>query len=331
YNGDGRPDILITNGQHGIRLWENTGAAPGWFRDVSDRAGLGPKGLGVGNGDFVAFADVNGDGYTDVFYNLGKGILARSDGEGKFVPDARSGLLLTGGENDKRGVAFADFDRDGDLDVFVPDPERARLYRNTGDGTFTDVLDAAGDLAADREQTFSAAWGDVNSDGAMDLFVCHPGAASRLYLGDGTGKFTDATERLCPGGFPVCFTASFADVDGDGDLDLLLNASDRAVLYLNELDVAEDRSALLVDVRAAKGVTGAVVRVLDEAGRPVGLRELTGAEGCGGQPPPAAHFGVKRGGTVTVSVGLSDGRLAQKRVTVDDPVVRVVLRDTDFK
>ena len=331
YNGDGRPDVLITNGQYGIRLYENTGRAPGWFRDVSDAAGLGRKGIGTGNGDFVAFADVNADGCTDFFYNLGKGVLARSDGEGEFVADSRSGIVLTGGENDKRGLAFADFDLDGDLDVFVPGPGRPGLYRNTGDGKFSDVLDTAGDLARERRASSAAAWGDVNNDGTPDLFVCHPDAASRLYLGDGRGKFSDVTTRVRPGGFPACVAASFADVDADGDLDLVMNQKDRTSVVLNDLDIAEGRSALLVDVQAAKGVTGAVVRVMDDAGRPVGLRELTGAEGCGGQPAPVAHFGVKRGGTVKLSVGLSDGRFAERRVSVDRRVVRIGLREKDFK
>ena len=331
YNGDGRPDVLITNGEHGIRLYENTGKPPAWFRDVSDKAGLGPKGIGVGNGDFVAFADLNTDGYTDFFYNLGKGVLARNNGDGKFLADTRSGIELPGGAGPKRGLAFADFDLDDDLDVFVPGPGRPRLYRNNNDGTFTDVLQAAGDLAGERDASFSAAWGDVNNDGAPDLFVCHTSTASQLYLGDGRGKFTDVTEQVRPGGFPSCFAASFADVDADGDLDLLMNLKDRAVLAVNELDIAEGRAALVVDVQAAKGVTGAVVRVLDDAGRPLGIRELTGAESCGGQTSPVAHFGVKRGGTVKVSVGLSDGRLAQKRVSVDRRVTRISLRERDFK
>ncbi|GAG45143.1 unnamed protein product, partial [marine sediment metagenome] len=80
YNGDGRPDILITNGEHGIRLYENTGRGPKWFRDVSDKAGLGRKGLGAGNGDFVVILDYDGDGRPDFLYNLADGVLAHNTG-----------------------------------------------------------------------------------------------------------------------------------------------------------------------------------------------------------------------------------------------------------
>jgi len=258
YNGDGRPDILITNGEHGIRLYENTGKPPEWFRDVSGRAGLGPRGIGVGNGDFVAFADVDADGCIDFFYNLGDGLLVRNNGRGRFVAEAESGIVLPG-RNAKRGICFADFDGDADLDLFVPAPRTPRLYRNNDDGTFTDVIDVAGAVSRAPGQSMSCAWGDVNNDGALDLFVCHTAGGSRLYMGAAGGLFRDATEEVAPGGFPACFAASFADVDADGDLDLLMNTKDAAVLALNDLDIGEDRAALAVDVQAARGLTGAVV------------------------------------------------------------------------
>ena len=86
YNADGRPDILITNGEHGICLFENTGKNPTRFRDVSAKAGLGPKGIGAGNGDFIVVFDYDADGYADFFYNLGRGLLVRNQCNGSFKP-----------------------------------------------------------------------------------------------------------------------------------------------------------------------------------------------------------------------------------------------------
>ena len=157
YDADGLPDVLITNGEGGIRLYRNTGKNPAAFRDVSDRAGLGPKGLGVGNGDFVVFFDYDGDGYTDFLYNLGEGVLAHNRGDGTFRAAERSGIRLPGGSDQKRGIAPADFDDDGDLDLFVPGPGKPCLYRNNNDGTFADVLDASGDLAKVADPSFAAA------------------------------------------------------------------------------------------------------------------------------------------------------------------------------
>ena len=236
YNGDGLPDALITNGEHGIRLFENTGKGPAWFRDVSDKTGLGPKGLGVGNGDFIAFADYDGDGYTDFLYNLGDGILAHNEGGKGFKLDTRSGIRFNASNEAKVGIAFADYDNDGDLDLLVPGPAKPRLYRNNNDGTFTDVAASAGDLASASEPSSAAAWGDVNNDGNLDLLVCYAKGPPRLYLGDGKGRFKDATDAAGLSGQAPAFAASFADVDDDGDLDLALSQDGRVVLVANDMD-----------------------------------------------------------------------------------------------
>ncbi|HPD17676.1 MAG TPA: VCBS repeat-containing protein [Planctomycetota bacterium] len=331
YNGDGLPDILITNGEHGICLFENTGKGPNWFRDASDKAGLGPKGLGVGNGDFIAFADYDGDGYTDFLYNLGDGVLAHNEGGKGFKLDTRAGIRIGASNEAKRGVAFADFDNDGDLDLFVPDPARPRLYRNNNDGTFTDVLAAAGDLAKLAEPCVSAAWGDVNNDGCLDLFVCLAKAPGRLFLGDGRGGFKDATAAAGLDQLPPALAASFADTDEDGDLDLVLNGEKKALVLLNDLELAPGCGSLAVSLAVATGSVGAVVRVADPQGRPLGLRELNGAEGLGGQAAPEAHFGLKAA-KVHLSVCLTDGRVAQKTLEIaPGKALRLTLDATAFK
>ena len=336
YDGDGAPDALFTNGEHGILLYKSSGSGGGGggsrrarFRDVSQAAGLGGSGLGKGNGDFVVFTDYDGDGYTDFFYNLGKGVLAHNEGDGTFALDERSGIELPGGSDYKRGVAFADFDNDGDVDLFVPAEGRPRLYRNENDGTFADVIDSAGDLAGVR-RSFSAAWGDVDADGRLDIFVSSPSGASRLYLGDGRGRFQDATERLGLSGVGPSFGASFADADGDGDLDLAVNQESKVTVALNELERRDDHGVVLVRVRARRGVVGSVVRALDERGRPAGLRELNGAEGAGGQAAPVAHLALPRG-EASISVYLSDGRVALRKIRVDGAKVVLTLRDEDFE
>ena len=327
YDGDGLPDVLITNGEHGIRLYRNTGKNPKAFADTSDAAGLGPKGLGVGNGDFVCFLDYDGDGFTDFFYNLGRGILARNTGKGAFVLVPRTGIQLP--DESKRGVAAADFDNDGDLDLFVPAEGPCRLYRNNNDGTFTDVRAAAGDLAKADDPSFAAAWGDVNSDGCLDLFVCHTGHRSRLYLGDGKGRFTDASQATGVGDLAPAYAALFTDVDGDGDLDLAVSLQDRVVIASNDLPRAARCGCITVRVQARKGLVGAVVRVLDPKGRPLGLRELNGAESCGGQAAPVAHFGLPVG-QVRLSVCLSDSRVAQQTLDVQPTHTPVTVREAQF-
>ena len=123
--------------------------------------------------------------------------------------------LLIGG-----GVAVGDIDNDGLPDVFLCSVERpAVLYHNDGDFHFTDVTAKSG-LRLDGLATLSAAFADVNGDGALDLIVGTLGGPLKLWLGDGHGHFTDATDGSgLVGGYAVT-ALTFADVDGDGDLDL---------------------------------------------------------------------------------------------------------------
>jgi hypothetical protein len=336
YNGDGLPDLLVAHGEYGLSLYENTGKGieGKWFRDVSERVGLGPKSLPpegfTPSGGFLAVADYDGDGYTDIFYTLGQGLLFHNERGRGFKLDAKSGIDLPGGAVYPRGALFADYDNDGNLDLLVPGPTGPRLYHNNNDGTFTDVTSSAGDLAKATGPCLAAAWGDANNDGFLDLFVCFPTTGGRLYLGDGKGRFRDVTAEAGLDRVRSVVSASFADVDGDGRLDLLLDLGDKAVLALGEMDVAPNCGSLAVRVGVRKGLIGAVVRVQDARGRPMGLRTLAGAEGWGGQASPVAHFGLPVG-RYRVSVCLSDGRVAEKEVAIEPKAAKLLFGEGDFK
>ena len=118
------------------------------------------------------------------------------------------------------GIAIGDVDGDGLPDVFLASVERpAALYHNDGNFHFTDVTSASG-LRVAGLATLSAAFADVNGDGSLDLVVGTLGGPLKLWLGDGHGHFSDGTDGSgLVGGFAVT-GLTFADVDGDGDLDL---------------------------------------------------------------------------------------------------------------
>jgi hypothetical protein len=130
------------------------------------------------------------------------------------------------------GLAWGDYDGDGDPDLFVVNesgpltlsaeevarsPAHAHLYRNNGDGTFTDVTEEAG--LAVRGCGMGAAWGDYDGDGRLDLFVTRYGT-NLLFHNEGGGRFRDVSAETGVGGHDGFWTGvSWADYDGDGDLD----------------------------------------------------------------------------------------------------------------
>ena len=121
------------------------------------------------------------------------------------------------------GVAWLDFDNDGRLDLFVvqsgrlPDGNTGRLYRNDGNGTFTDVTQKAG--IGTRLYGMGAAAADYDNDGFVDLYVTGYGR-NVLYRNNGNGTFTDVTDRARVRGSAWSTSAAWADFDGDGFLDL---------------------------------------------------------------------------------------------------------------
>jgi hypothetical protein len=122
------------------------------------------------------------------------------------------------------GVAVLDFDRDGDEDLFVGDGVRSILYANDGQGRFNDVTESAGLATSATEgiPATGAAAGDVDGDGYPDLFVTDAFGPARLFRNRGDGTFEETTPASGISLSGDMRSAAFADVDGDGDLDLFV-------------------------------------------------------------------------------------------------------------
>ncbi|HEY0947696.1 MAG TPA: FG-GAP-like repeat-containing protein, partial [Opitutaceae bacterium] len=241
FDGDGKVDLYVSTKTRPGRLFRNVGD---WkFVDVTEQAGLAEEASLIGwLKDSVSsekkiiwrqgavFADVNNDRLLDLYVcrNDAPNLLYINQGDGTFKEEAGTrGLAIVDGSV---VGAFADFDRDGWLDVFIltnqvdgteasgrPD----RLFRNKGDGTFTEVTRRAG-ISGD---TFghAAAWFDFDADGWPDLYVANDFAGpDHLYRNNRDGTFANVIDAVAPHTPYSSMGADAGDVDNDGHDDLLV-------------------------------------------------------------------------------------------------------------
>jgi len=301
-------------------------AAVTWeFEDVSEKVGLGPNGIGGAvKGDSLTVCDVNGDGRPDFLYGAGTGMLILNTPQG-FVEAKDSGISYQPG---KIGPVFGDFDNDGFPDLFVPQKNGCKLFKNDGKGHFTDVTEKAGDLAKFTGNATSAAWGDVDNDGKLDLVVGCLRGQNRFFRNKGDGTFEDATEAIGLGQRifntqAVCLV----DLNNDGMLDMVFNneGQESAVLLGNpEFARPSKLVPVMLQIAGKDGVIGSQVRLLDKAGKLLASTQISGGDGRGGQATLGARFAVKPG-EYKVEVRYSSGVRRVKEVTVAGTTFRGVI------
>ena len=274
FDGDGYLDVVTstwdTAGQ--LRLFLNDG--DGTFTERTDEAGL----RGLFGGLNVVQADYDNDGDVDLLVLRGAWLhqhgrhpnsLLRNDGRGAFT-DVTFAAGLGGAHYPTQTASWGDYDNDGDLDLYVGNessralPAPSQLFRNDGDGTFTDVAARAGVL--NHGYAKAVIWGDYDGDRRPDLYVSNHGGRNRLYRNNGDGTFTNVARRLGVERPIASFPAWFWDVDNDGVLDLYVAAYAARIEHL-----AASALGLPVDVERARLYVGTGEGGFEEAAGRYGL------------------------------------------------------------
>lgn len=278
FDNDGWLDILLLTGRRfqptpyadtTIRLYKNN--RNGTFTEVTKQAGLGANVWSSG----VTIGDYDNDGFDDIFVTCwGKNMLFHNNGDGTFTNVTKRAGLGVDSRRYATGCTWIDYDRDGHLDLFVShyvkfdtttippagkDPacnwkgipvncgptglehEGYRMYRNNGDGTFTDVSEKSGISRTPPGYALTVAAADFDNDGWPDIYVACDTSPSHLFLNNHDGTFREAgLERGVAlnedGREQAGMGIGVGDLNLDGYLDLFKThfSEDMPVLYEND-------------------------------------------------------------------------------------------------
>ena len=281
YDQDGNEDLVIVN-QSGpltmtadeikksavhCELYHNNGN--GTFTNVTGVSGLNFHGCGMG----VAVGDVDNDGFPDVFITAyGNNIFYHNNGNGTFSDQTKKTGL---GEKQGfwTGASWADYDRDGFLDLYVcgyvkysrlnkqvinqrdnnEEPaginplsfpsQRNLLYHNNKNGTFTELAVSAG-VADPAGKSLSASWCDFNNDGWPDLYVANDVSDNVMFINNGNGTFNDVSHLSRVADYRGAMGLGVGDWDNDGDMDIFVThwLAEENGFYINKL-ISKEKSA----------------------------------------------------------------------------------------
>ena len=301
YDQDGYEDLFVVNEAGPLTmtpdqvkkspahcaLYQNKGN--GTFTEVTKKAGINFQGCGMG----VAIGDMDNDGYPDLFITAyGKNVFYINNGNGTFTDETRK-AGFGGKEGFWTGASWADFDRDGYLDLYVCGyvrysqlnkqpvlrrensvepasinplsfpPQRNLLYHNNRNGTFTEVAISAG-VDNPTGKSLSASWCDFNNDGWPDLYVANDVSDNALYLNRGDGTFDEVSHPAHVADYRGAMGLAVGDWDNDRDMDLFVThwLAEENGFYINKLNMMDkmpgSRQALQFQDEAEKYGLGQV-------------------------------------------------------------------------
>ncbi|MEN8229866.1 MAG: CRTAC1 family protein [Bacteroidota bacterium] len=300
YAPDGFPGPMAYDGQQD-RLYHNLG--DGTFEDMTETIGItNPDGRAMG----VGSADFDEDGYMDIFVandHMYNNVYHNNEGKGFEDQAIKSGMAFNqaGEATISMSVDFADYNGDGLIDVFMSDDTYCSLYRNEGNGVYTDMSYPSGiAMASGPHVGWSSSFMDYDNDGDVDIFKVNGelkhlyGQEDQLFENVNGEKFRDASVEL--GDYfqkeMVGRGACFGDYDNDGDLDgYVVNLENHGAFIRNNRGNENNWITIqLVGTESNRDGIGARVKISTGIKEQVGVRRST--TGYLSQNDPRMHFGV---------------------------------------
>ncbi|MBU4486555.1 MAG: VCBS repeat-containing protein, partial [Candidatus Delongbacteria bacterium] len=308
-NKDGNLDIYFANYETNYisekdQLFFGTGN--GRFKNVTDISGILPADDRKRAGKGVSICDFDNDGDPDIYisnYRLSENFLFQNDGTGYFINAAKeknvAGVETFGWRGHTIGSEWGDIDNDGDFDLitanlahprYIDFSNKTMLYENLGapDYKFNDIRSCAG---IKYEETHSEpAFGDLDNDGYIDLYIndIHEGKKSFLYMNNGNKTFRDDTYLSGTRHFDG-WGVAFADIDNDGDLDIL-SAGGKIQLFRNDTEKLGNWLEIKVIGKNHSDAIGTRLRVFNNSLSLI--REIQGGKGNTNQHSLVQHFGL---------------------------------------
>ena len=333
YDNDGHLDCFVKNYGGDNVLYR--GKADGTLSVVPGAGGLAKATNNEDDGSIDSFVDYDNDGFMDLVItgDANAQALYHNNGDGTFT-DVTTAAGLTP-IADGKGVSWGDYNNDGYMDLFIARAKQGKriqggtLYRNNGDGTFTDVTASAGLVF--YSTAWCGVWGDYDNDGLLDLYITDSGDtglgvgnADYLFHNNGDGTFTNvaaAAGVAMEDGTSLHKGVAWADYNNDGFLDLLVkdgvgseggNGPDAVGLHILLKNLGNSNHYLKLDLKGVQsnlhGI-GARVSVTSTNGVAYGQNNGGGGGNNDSQGSQPLHFGLGQATSANVVVNWPSGRV----------------------